>query len=142
MNMDRKKTGLMAIMLIGSLLWAGQTSAQGNGQRPARERNPEDMAKNQTQRLKEQLNLSADQEKSVYDLNLSFAKRMAEAREAAAATGGRPPMDSMRNWNQAREASMKKILTPEQFEKLQAEREKMRQQMGDRRPGGGGRREQ
>ena len=140
MNMDRKKTGLMAIMLIGSLLWAGQTSAQGNGQRPARERNPEDMAKNQTQRLKEQLNLSADQEKSVYDLNLSFAKRMAEAREAAAATGGRPPMDSMRNWNQAREASMKKILTPEQFEKLQAEREKMRQQMGDRRPGGGGRR--
>ena len=130
----------MAIMLIGSLLWAGQTSAQGTGQRPARERNPEDMAKNQTQRLKEQLNLSADQEKSVYDLNLSFAKRMAEAREAAAATGGRPPMDSMRNWNQAREASMKKILTPEQFEKLQAEREKMRQQMGDRRPGGGRRR--
>ena len=132
----------MAFMLIGSLLWAGQTSAQGNGQRPARERNPEDMAKNQTQRLKEQLNLSADQEKSVYDLNLSFAKRMAEAREAAAATGGRPPMDSMRNWNQEREASMKKIPTPEQFEKLQAEREKMRQQMGDRRPGGGGRREQ
>lgn len=140
MNMEREKTGLMAIMLIGSLLWAGQTSAQGNGQRPARERNPEDMAKNQTQRLKEQLNLSADQERSVYDLNLSFARRMAEAREAAAASGGRPPMDSMRSWNQAREASMKKILTPEQFEKLQAEREKMRQQMGDRRPGGGGRR--
>jgi Spy/CpxP family protein refolding chaperone len=136
--MNGQKTGVIAIMLIGSLLLAGQASAQGNGQRPARERNPEDMAKNQTQRLKEQLNLSADQEKSVYDLNLSFAKRMADAREAAAASGGRPPMDSMRSWNQAREASMKKILTPEQFEKLQAEREKMRQQMGDRRPGGGG----
>jgi Spy/CpxP family protein refolding chaperone len=136
--MNGQKTGVIAIVLIGSLLLAGQASAQGNGQRPARERNPEDMAKNQTQRLKEQLNLSADQEKSVYDLNLSFAKRMAEAREAAAASGGRPQMDSMRSWNQAREASMKKILTPEQFEKLQAEREKMRQQMGDRRPGGGG----
>ena len=136
--MNGQKTGVIAIVLIGSLLLAGQASAQGNGQRPARERNPEDMAKNQTQRLKEQLNLSADQEKSVYDLNLSFAKRMAEAREAAAASGGRPPMDSMRSWNQAREATMKKILTPEQFEKLQAEREKMRQQMGDRRPGGGG----
>lgn len=136
--MNGQKTGVIAIVLIGSLLLAGQASAQGNGQRPARERNPEDMAKNQTQRLKEQLNLSADQEKSVYDLNLSFAKRMADAREAAAASGGRPPMDSMRSWNQAREASMKKILTPEQFEKLQAEREKMRQQMGDRRPGGGG----
>jgi Spy/CpxP family protein refolding chaperone len=136
--MNGQKTGVIAIVLIGSLLLAGQASAQGNGQRPARERNPEDMAKNQTQRLKEQLNLSADQEKSVYDLNLNFAKRMAEAREAAAASGGRPQMDSMRSWNQAREASMKKILTPEQFEKLQAEREKMRQQMGDRRPGGGG----
>ena len=138
--MNQKKTGIIAVMLIGSMLWMGQASAQDGGQRPARERNPEDMAKNQTQRLKEQLNLNAEQEKSVYDLNLSFAKRMAEAREAAAASGGRPPMDSMRSWNQAREASMKKILTPEQFEKLQAEREKMRQQMGDRRPGGGGRR--
>ena len=137
----KKSSLIIAVALIGGIL-AGNVSlrAQGNGQRPARERNPEDMAKNQTQRLKEQLNLSAEQEKSVYDLNLSFAKRMAEAREAAAASGGRPPMDSMRSWNQAREASMKKILTPEQYEKLQAEREKMRQQMGDRRPGGGGRR--
>lgn len=131
---------IAAAIFTGTLLGSGSLQAQGNGQRPARERNPEDMARNQTQRLKEQLNLSADQEKSVYDLNLSLAKRMAEAREAAAASGGRPPMDSMRSWNQAREASMKKILTAEQFEKLQAEREKMRQQMGDRRPGGGGRR--
>jgi Spy/CpxP family protein refolding chaperone len=129
---------MAAAIVTVSLFSMSQASAQGNGQRPARERNPEDMAKNQTQRLKDQLNLTADQEKSVYDLNLNFAKRMAEAREAAAASGGRPPMDSMRSWNQAREASMKKILTPEQFEKLQAEREKMRQQ-GDRRPGGGGR---
>jgi Spy/CpxP family protein refolding chaperone len=138
----KKSSLIIAVALIGGIL-AGNVSlrAQGNGQRPARERNPEDMAKNQTQRLKEQLNLSAEQERSVYDLNLSFAKRMAEAREAAAASGGRPPMDSMRSWNQAREASMKKILTPEQYEKLQAEREKMRQQNGDRRPGGGGRRE-
>ena len=137
----KKSSLIIAVALIGGIL-AGNVSlrAQGNGQRPARERNPEDMAKNQTQRLKEQLNLSAEKERSVYDLNLSFAKRMAEAREAAAASGGRPPMDSMRSWNQAREASMKKILTPEQYEKLQAEREKMRQQMGDRRPGGGGRR--
>ncbi len=137
----KKSSLIIAVALIGGIL-AGNVSlrAQGNGQRPARERNPEDMAKNQTQRLKDQLNLSAEQERSVYDLNLSFAKRMAEAREAAAASGGRPPMDSMRSWNQAREASMKKILTPDQSEKLQAEREKMRQQMGDRRPGGGGRR--
>ena len=137
----KKSSLIIAVALIGGIL-AGNVSlrAQGNGQRPARERNPEDMAKNQTQRLKEQLNLSAEQERSVYDLNLSFAKRMPEAREAAAASGGRPPMDSMRSWNQASEASMKKILTPEQYEKLQAEREKMRQQMGDRRPGGGGRR--
>lgn len=131
---------IAAVIFAGTLLGSSSLQAQGNGQRPARERNPEDMARNQTQRLKEQLNLSADQVKSVYDLNLSFAKRMAEAREAAAASGGRPPMDSMRSWNQAREASMKKILTAEQFEKLQAEREKMRQQMGDRRPGSGGRR--
>ncbi len=126
----KKSSLIIAVALIGGIL-AGNVSlrAQGNGQRPARERNPEDMAKNQTQRLKEQLNLSAEQERSVYDLNLSFAKRMAEAREAAAASGSRPPMDSMRSWNQAREASMKKILTPDQYEKLQAEREKMRQQM-------------
>jgi Spy/CpxP family protein refolding chaperone len=136
--MTLPKFVMAAAIVTVSLFSISQASAQGNGQRPARERNPEDMDKNQTQRLKDQLNLTADQEKSVYDLNLSFAKRMAEAREAAAASGGRPPMDSMRSWNQAREASMKKILTPEQFEKLQAEREKMRQQ-GDRRPGGGGR---
>jgi periplasmic protein CpxP/Spy len=136
--MTLPKFVMAAAIVTVSLFSMSQASAQGNGQRPARERDPEDMAKNQTQRLKDQLNLTTDQEKSVYDLNLSFAKRMAEAREAAAASGGRPPMDSMRSWNQAREASMKKILTPEQFEKLQAEREKMRQQ-GDRRPGGGGR---
>jgi Spy/CpxP family protein refolding chaperone len=137
--MNAKTLVMAAAILVGSLITSDQASAQGNGQRPARERDPEDMARNQTQRLKEQLNLSPEQEKSVFDLNLSFAKRMAEAREAAAASGGRPPMDSMRSWNQAREASMKKVLTPEQFEKLQAEREKMRQQGGDRRPGGGSR---
>jgi protein CpxP len=136
-TMKGKSSFITATLIMGTMLLASSLSAQENGQRPARERNPEEMAKNQTKRLKEQLNLSEEQEKSVYDINLNFAKRMAEAREAAAASGGRPPMDSMRSWNQARDAAMKKTLTSEQFEKLKAEREKAREQMGNRRPGGG-----
>lgn len=134
----KAKTRFITLALImGSMFYASAVSAQDNAPRPGRERNPEEMAKNQTKRLKEQLNLSEEQEKSVYDINLNFAKRLAEAREAAAASGGRPPMDSMRSWNQSREAAMKKTLTPEQYEKLKAEREKAREQMGNRRQGGG-----
>jgi protein CpxP len=136
-TMKGKTSLITATLVMGAMVFASSLSAQDKEQRPARDRNPEDMARNQTKRLKEQLNLSDEQEKTVYDINLNFAKRMAEAREAAAASGGRPPMDSMRSWNQSREAAMKKTLTPEQFEKLKAEREKSREQMGNRRPGGG-----
>ena len=107
-------------------------------QRPAaggmRQRPPEAMAKAQTARLKEDLSLTTEQEKAVYDVNLRFATRMTAARKEAEAAGGKPDMDSLRSWSRQRDAGLKAILQADQYEKMIRQREQMRQQRG---PGGG-----
>ncbi len=94
---------------------------------------PEERAKRQTDRLKEELSLNADQEKQVLTLHLERAKKMEEARAA----GG----DGREAFRASQEEYTKKltaILTPEQQEKFKKMQAEMRQRGGGG-PGGGGR---
>lgn len=120
---------------LPSLLHAQRNPGAGMRQRP-----PEEMAKAQTARMKEGLSLTAEQEKSVYDTNLRFANRMSAARKEAEAAGGRPDMDSIRNWSRQRDEALRSTLTQEQYAKMLQQREELRRQgQGDgrRRSGGG-----
>lgn len=131
--MMKQTIGILSTLLCLSFLSFTNLRAQGGRGGGAGTRTPEEMAKAQTARMKEGYTLTAEQEKSVYDVNLRFATRMAAARMEAQAAGGRPDMDSVRNWYRQRDAGLKTILTAEQYEKMLKEREQNRPQGG---PGG------
>ncbi|HSO87979.1 MAG TPA: hypothetical protein VLQ91_15610 [Draconibacterium sp.] len=96
---------------------------------------PEEMAKRQTDQIKEKCGLDKDQEKKVYDLNLKSSKEMAKIREGMQGGGG--PSDEMRakmtKIRDEQNKEMKKILTADQYvkyEKYLEERRAARQQGG------------
>lgn len=96
---------------------------------------PEEMAKRQTEQIKEKCSLNKDQEKKVYDLNLETSKKMAKMREEMQG-GGRPNEGMREKMTKIREdqnKEMKKILTADQFvqyEKYLEERRAARQRGG------------
>ena len=100
-------------------------------QRQAADMTPEQRAENQTKTLKENLNLTDDQQKQVYDLSLARAKKMQELR--AAQNADRSEMRaSMETFN----TEIAKILTVEQQEKYKTMLDDRRSgQRGPRREG-------
>jgi hypothetical protein len=132
----KKVFGIMPILICLAFLSSTSIMAQGGRGGGMGPRTPEELAKAQTARMKEGMTLTTEQEKSVYDINLKFATRMAAARKEAMAAGTRPDTDSVRNWSRQRDSGMKTILTAEQYEKMLKDREENRQRGGQ----GGGRR--
>lgn len=98
---------------------------------------PEEMAKRQTDQIKEKCSIDKDQEKKVYDLSLKSGKEMAKLREGMQGDGG--PSDDMRakmtKIRDDQNKEMKKILTADQYvkyEKYLEERRAARQGGGNR----------
>lgn len=73
------------------------------------ERTPEQEASSQTDRLQKELNLSAEQLKDVYEINLHYARQRQHSNSRAEAT------QRIKNKNE----DLKQVLTLEQYEKLQ-----------------------
>ena len=90
-------------------------------------RTPEQRAENQTKTMTENLQLTEDQQKQVYALNLTRAKKMAEMREAQ-----NQDRSEMRASMEAFNAELAKVLTAEQQEKYKT-------MLAERRGNGGGR---
>lgn len=97
-------------------------SLHGRHPRLAEVPNPEEAARAETDRLKEELQLTEKQYKKVYKLNLKAQKERLEARFPAPPSGmPMPPADHADRAEQLaeqarkREKKMKKILTDEQF---------------------------
>jgi len=132
----RQANGILTGLLCLAFFCSNGLMAQGGRGGGVGTRTPEELAKTQTSRMKEGITLTSEQEKSVYEVNLKFATRMAAARKEAMAAGTRPDMDSVRNWSRQRDAGLKTILTAEQYEKMMKDREENRQRGG----AGGGRR--
>ncbi len=87
---------------------------------------PEEMAKKQTERMKEDLALNADQEVKVGEINLKFINKQKDLRKNASSdrTAMREAMKTVRN---ERKAEMKKVLTEEQYKKMLAKDKEMMQ---------------
>lgn len=98
---------------------------------------PEEMAKRQTEQIKEKCGLDKDQEKKVYDLSLKSSKEMAKLRSEMQGGGG--PNDAMREkmtkMREDQNKEMKKILSADQYVKYEKYLEERRAQRG----GGGNR---
>jgi biopolymer transport protein ExbD len=122
-----KKFGfLMIVMLLGTIVSMGQNWQSAT---------PEEMAKRQTDQIKEKCGLDKTQEKKVYDLSLKTGKEMAKMREEMQGGGG--PSDEMRakmtKIRDEQNKEMKKILSADQYvkyEKYLEERRAARQQGG------------
>ncbi|HPE75203.1 MAG TPA: hypothetical protein PLC80_03905 [Draconibacterium sp.] len=123
-----KKIGFLLIALImGTLVGTAQNWQNAT---------PEEMAKRQTDQIKEKCGLDKAQEKKVYDLSLESSKKMAKMREEMQG-GDRDSMrDKMAKMREDQNKEMKKILTAEQYvkyEKYLEERRAARQQGGGNR---------
>jgi len=116
----------LVVIMLGTIVSMGQNWQSAT---------PEEMAKRETDQIKEKCGLDKDQEKKVYDLSLKTAKERVKMREEMQDAGG--PNDEMRaKMTKIREEQtkeMKKILSADQFvkyEKYLEERRAARQQGG------------
>lgn len=121
-----KKIGFTALVLI---------FFSSFGITQPRNMNPEEIAKRQTTQLKEELNLNADQEKKVYEVNLESMKKMSVLREKMRdGNGGFEGMrEKMMEIREEQNKKIKEILTAEQWTKYEKYLEERRSQMRDRR---------
>ena len=122
-----KNALMLCILIASSTVFAQQ------GQMP--KRTPEERAQRQSQWMQQNLSLTDDQNKKVYDIMLSSAKQMDDARSA-----GGDMRTQMQDINAKRDAAMKGVLTADQYQKYQQHTQEMRQQrragMGTQNGGG------
>ena len=112
------KSTLMLSLLISSTIAYGQQQAP--------QRSPEERAQRQTQWMRQNLSLTDDQNKKVYDIMLNSAKQM----ETARTSGDKSQMKSLKD---RKDASVKGVLTGDQFQKYQQHESLMQEKMQQRR---------
>ena len=137
----------IAALMVSTMSFAQGFGGFGGGQGMSFE--PEDMAKRQADRLKEQLELTQVQYDSIYNYYLASSKEQAARREQMQNGGGQMPaegdmqamMEQMQKQRQAQEAKIKSFLTDDQkkkYDEAQEQRRQQRQQQGGQGGFGGG----
>ncbi len=123
-----KKTGiaLMFFMLIALV---------GFAQPGQRNVSPEEMAKRQTEQIKEAVGLNEKQEKQVYELNLETGKKMSAMREQSQGGGFDGMREKMTKLREEQDKKMKGILTSAQWVKYEKYQEERRSRMNQRQGG-------
>ena len=122
------KTNVVKLILSVSLVLSSIASfAQQRGQFGT----PEERATRQTTRMKEELKLSADQENSVADINLKYAKQVQSIIE----TGGRnlKTARAAKSVMKSKDKELKEVLNKDQFSQYQTIKEEMISQIKERR---------
>ncbi|GAB4052208.1 hypothetical protein [Spirosoma litoris] len=101
------------------------------GQKGAQLGPPEERASRQTARMKEVLKLSPEQETSVADINLKYAKQMQSVIE----TGGRnlKTMREAKSIMKSKDKELKGVLNKDQFEQYLTIKEEMMDKLKERR---------
>jgi hypothetical protein len=100
---------------------------------------PDERANAQTALMKAKLDLTADQLPKITAINQKYAQKMEPIIKGSA--GPFMKMSQMRGVNEEKEAELKQVLSPEQFQKYLASKEEMREQFEEKleeKRGGGG----
>ena len=129
--MKTLKIGILALFLaFGNLVWAQQA---GSSQNQNASKTPEERATMHSKKLAQQLGLTADQEKSVYNYALQQAQQ--QDADRAKFSGDREAMRSARKQSsQTFETNVGQILTADQKTKY----EQIKQEEREKRQNGGG----
>jgi periplasmic protein CpxP/Spy len=120
-------------LILMSLMLIAVVSIAQPGQRNL---DPEEMAKRQTEQIKEAVGLDAKQEKQVYDLNLETGKKMQTLREENQGGGFEGMREKMGELRAEQDKKMKEALTAAQWKKYEKYQKERRSQRGQGRPGG------
>jgi DNA phosphorothioation-dependent restriction protein DptG len=97
-------------------------------------RSPEDIAKQQTEWMKQELKLSKEQEQKIYRINLETSKKIRETWEKH--QGDREAMqEAMKVTRRQKDKEMKEALTKEQYELYKKKLEERRRNFQNRKKG-------
>lgn len=122
---------VIAILLLAGLNGVAlaqdqeQSTAPQTGMRQMR--SPEQRAQMLTDRMDKKLNLTDDQKKSVYDINLNTAQKINDAMQ-------NHDRGAMRSIKQERDNTMQKVLTADQYQQYQQMETAMMQKRMQNRP--------
>ena len=120
----------MAISLTGTLMAQDSSKAKPK-------RSPEELTKMQTQQLKRKLALTADQEPKVSAVLLDYSTKLVAARDSKG--GKMKKMQEAKHLTDAKDQSMKGILTEQQYTDYLKLMEEQKEKLKERRGGQGAR---
>jgi hypothetical protein len=109
-------------LLVGAAAFAGELDA-------LKDTTPEQRAKAQTAMMKAKLGLTNEQVSKIGALNLKYAEKMDPIIKGT--EGSFMKARDVRNVEEQKEAEMKGLLSPDQFQKFQAMKDEMRQHLMD-----------
>ena len=129
----RRHTGLLRAATLGLLLIASAITASAQLDK-LKNTTPQERAKAQTIFMKSKLDLTEAQLPKVEALNLKYAEKLDPVIKGSA--GPLVKMGEFRQANEDKEAELKGILSPDQFQKYLAAKQEMREkvvnEMGER----------
>jgi len=127
--MGQRPTGIALLVAAMSLLIVVAAGAQ-NEMEKLKSSTPEERARLQTEMMKTKLSLTPDQTPKVAAINQKYAQRMEPIIKGQ--EGPLMRLRQMREVGQAKEAELKGVLSPEQFQKYLAEKQEMREKFEDK----------
>jgi len=127
--MGQRPTGIALLVAAMSLLIVVAAGAQ-NEMEKLKSSTPEERARLQTEMMKTKLGLTPDQTPKVAAINQKYAQRMEPIIKGQ--EGPLMRLRQMREVGQAKEAELKGVLSPEQFQKYLAEKQEMREKFEDK----------
>ncbi|HMB35844.1 MAG TPA: hypothetical protein VKV41_17505 [Methylomirabilota bacterium] len=127
--MELRPTFIALLAAAMSLLIVAAAGAQ-NEMEKLKSSTPEERARLQTEMMKTKLSLTPDQTPKVAAINQKYAQRMEPIIKGQ--EGPLMRLRQMREVGQAKEAELKGVLSPEQFQKYLAEKQEMREKFEDK----------
>ena len=127
--MEQRPTFIALLVAALSLLIVVAAGAQ-NEMEKLKSSTPEERARLQTEMMKTKLGLTTDQTPKVAAINQKYAQRMEPIIKSQ--KGPLMRLRQMREVGQAKEAELKGVLSPEQFQKYLAEKQEMREKFEDK----------
>ena len=121
------RTRLMTLLGALSLCLLLSVAASAQQMAELKKSTPEQRAQLLTDMMRARLKLTDGQVSQVHDINLKYAKKMQPVLEGSE----RPFREvwELKEFNRDKEAELKKILTPEQFQQYLAAKDEIRQKM-------------
>lgn len=116
-------TGAIIAIFLGSVITAAAQSTNST-------KTPEERAKTLTEKMKTTLSLTDEQYPKIEAINLKYAEKNQSLRSSS--KGKLSKYKSLKSSLKDRDKEMKKVLTPEQYEKYKEMMEEMKRKAGDR----------